>query len=294
MNDNVVPLIFGEVLFDVFPDGSRVLGGAPFNVAWHCQAFGLNPLFISRVGNDVLGKEIIHAMEEWGMTTRGLQFDDKHDTGVVRVTITENEPAYDIVKNSAWDYINTQELPVIEDHSLLYHGSLSMRSTVSNTCLSFLKQQFSGSIFVDINLRPPWWNLEQITDILQSANWIKLNVDELELIVSEGKDVSEKVMALMSGSETEFIVVTQGSEGALAFNSNEIHSVKPEKGIKIVDTVGAGDAFTSVLLLGLHKGWPLKQIITRAQMFASEVVGLRGATIQDRNFYEPFISNWNL
>ena len=34
-------IIFGEVLFDTFPDGTAVLGGAPFNVAWHLQGFGL-------------------------------------------------------------------------------------------------------------------------------------------------------------------------------------------------------------------------------------------------------------
>ena len=44
-------VIFGEVLFDDFPDGA-VLGGAPFNVAWHLQAFGLHPVVISRTGND--------------------------------------------------------------------------------------------------------------------------------------------------------------------------------------------------------------------------------------------------
>ncbi|MBA1332725.1 carbohydrate kinase, partial [Candidatus Endoriftia persephone str. Guaymas] len=49
------PIIFGEVLFDCFEDGSRVLGGAPFNVAWHLQALGAAPLFISRVGDDSLG-----------------------------------------------------------------------------------------------------------------------------------------------------------------------------------------------------------------------------------------------
>ena len=66
------PIIFGEVLFDCFPDGSRVLGGAPFNVAWHLQAFGAEPLFVSRVGNDPMGRKIRDAMLQWGMDTSGL------------------------------------------------------------------------------------------------------------------------------------------------------------------------------------------------------------------------------
>ena len=294
MNSENTPLIFGEVLFDVFPDGSRVLGGAPFNVAWHCQAFGLNPLFISRVGNDALGKEIENAMREWGMNTKGLQLDKTHNTGVVRVKIVDDEPSYDIVENSAWDYIDTKNLPSIDNHSFLYHGSLPMRGSVSNNCLAFLKNQFSDSIFVDINLRPPWWNQAQINDMLKSAQWLKLNVDELALIIPKGKDISEKVKILTSESPFKFIVVTKGSEGALAFDDSGMYSVEPESNINLVDTVGAGDAFTSVLLLGLHKDWSLKQIISRAQQFASEIVGLHGATIQDKDFYAPFIKDWNL
>ena len=65
--------VFGEVLFDHFPDGRRVLGGAPFNVAWHLQAFGKRPHLISRVGDDAEGQEIRTAMRDWGMSEAGLQ-----------------------------------------------------------------------------------------------------------------------------------------------------------------------------------------------------------------------------
>lgn len=99
-------VIFGEVLFDCFPDGKRVLGGAPFNVAWHCQAFGMKPLLISRVGNDTPGEEIQQAMADWGMTTAGLQLDLQHPSGVVDVQFVEGEPVYSIVENSAWDFID--------------------------------------------------------------------------------------------------------------------------------------------------------------------------------------------
>ena len=70
--------VFGEVLFDHFPDGRRVLGGAPFNVAWHLQAFGEAPRFISRVGADaprgtfvVLDVEGLRtcALDELGLAT---------------------------------------------------------------------------------------------------------------------------------------------------------------------------------------------------------------------------------
>ena len=167
MSNQFPPVIFGEVLYDCFPDGSRVLGGAPFNVAWHCQAFGLQPLFISRVGDDSPGKNILSAMLGWEMNTAGLQIDSEHATGRVNVSFNDNEPCYDIVENSAWDFISSQELPELNKESVLYHGSLALRNPVSAECLEKIKQHISSAIFVDINIRTPWWNRTLITNIMQ-------------------------------------------------------------------------------------------------------------------------------
>ena len=186
-------VIFGEVLFDCFPDGTRVLGGAPFNVAWHCQAFGLHPLFISRVGNDPLGQEIRSAMHNWGLDASGLQLDSAHATGIVDVSFNEGEPAYDIVENSAWDFIDHQATPEIETHSVLYHGSLALRHSVAANSLVDLKQQISKSIFIDVNLRPPWWDRSLIQNIIHSGQWLKLNLEELALIVPQQADVESRV-----------------------------------------------------------------------------------------------------
>ena len=288
------PVIFGEVLYDCFPDGARVLGGAPFNVAWHCQAFGLHPLFISRVGDDQLGRDITAAMLEWGMNTQGLQLDSKHATGVVNVTFNEGEPSYDIVENSAWDFINFAELPKLDKQSLLYHGSLSLRNSESERSFALVKEHLPDSIFVDVNLRSPWWDLSQITSVLRDAQWVKLNQDELLLLVPNESETINQARYLMSQYKLGLVVVTQGEQGAIAITKTESFFVKPEHTTPVVDTVGAGDAFTSVLLLGLHKDWSLQHIIDRAQQFASEVVGLRGATTNDKTFYQPFINRWSL
>ena len=79
-----IPLVvFGEVLFDVFPGGEAVLGGAAFNVAWNLQGLGLAPLFVSRVGADELGRRVLDAMASWGMETRGVEVDSSRPTGRV-------------------------------------------------------------------------------------------------------------------------------------------------------------------------------------------------------------------
>lgn len=287
-------VIFGEVLFDCFPDGARVLGGAPFNVAWHSQAFGLQPLFISRVGNDPLGQEVISAMHNWGLDSSGLQLDSSHATGVVDVSFKEGEPAYEIIENSAWDFIEYQATPVIDEHCVLYHGSLALRNTVSASSLADIKQQCAKSVFIDVNLRPPWWDLSLIQNIIQSGQWIKLNSEELALIVPQLADIESRMQFLLANTNAKLVVVTRGGDGAIAATQHESCEVHPDTIDHVVDTVGAGDAFTSVLLLGLYKDWSLQTILNRAQQFASAVVQQRGATTQDKIFYKNFIDAWQL
>jgi len=294
MNNLSPPIVFGEVLYDCFPEGESILGGAPFNVAWHCQAFGIKPLFISRVGDDLLGTDVINSMQDWGMRTEGLQIDPEHATGKVNVSFHDNEPSYDIVEDSAWDFINSDNLPTLDGNSLLYHGSLALRKPESAKCLAAIKNLISPATFVDINLRAPWWDTSNVYDYMQGSNWLKINEDELNIVVPDYGNIEDKARHLQESMNLEFIVVTLGGSGAFAMNQDDVFQVSPENTVTIVDTVGAGDAFTSVLLLGLYKSWGIEKTIVRAQQFASQVVGLRGATTQNMTFYQPFIKDWDL
>ena len=296
--DNSRLMIFGEVLFDHFPDGSVILGGAPFNVAWHLQAFGLSPLFISRVGNDPLGQQIKMYMSEWGMSTRGLQLDSSHPTGTVDVQIDHGEPSYNIVEKCAYDFIDRSAIPPLADRGYLYHGTLAIRNTVSEEALKAIKDEHNLSIFVDINLRPPWWNMACVNVALTDSHWAKLNEDELRKITPEenaSEDIERLAAELVSNFALEGVIITQGKRGAFVLTAaGERFTIAPEPNNNVVDTVGAGDAFSSILLLGLVRRWPLPLTIKRAQQFASRVVGIRGATISNMEFYQPLIDNWKL
>ncbi len=288
--------IFGEVLFDVFPDGQRVLGGAPFNVAWHAQAFGLAPHFISRVGNDAEGDQVIAAMHNWGMNLGGLQQDAEHPTGRVQVSLTaDNEPAYDIVPDCAYDFIDAAALGGYGACESLYHGTLALRNAVSRRAVEVLKQQGKCGTFVDVNLRPPWWDRDTVLANLTGLRWIKLNSHELGLLLPDATSVEQAIDLFMQRYAPELLIVTLGDAGALAVTrAGESARAQPDRQQAVVDTVGAGDAFASVVLLGLLHRWPLALIMQRAQSFASAIVGVRGATVSDMAFYEPFLKNWGL
>ena len=289
------PVLFGEVLFDHFPDGEAVLGGAPFNVAWHLTAFGAQPLLVSRIGNDALGRRIRGTMQSWGMDTAGLQLDSAHPTGTVEVSIDNDEPHYDIVEHRAWDFIDADSLPPLSDAALLYHGSLALRSPVSRQALDRLYTMLGAPVFLDVNLRPPWWDRQQIERHLEAARWVKLNEDELDMLAPAGEDLEQRAAALQQTHRLDLLITTRGSAGALAHDSgDQTLQVEPTATGKLMDTVGAGDAFTAVIILGLLHDWDLEQTLQRAQAFASAIVGIRGATPESRDFYTDFRQQWDL
>lgn len=291
------PLIFGEVLFDVFPDGSEVLGGAPFNVAWHLHAFGASPLLISRVGDDALGHAIRDAMRQWGMDRRGLQVDPERGTGLVKISYEDGgEPIFDIRSDRAYDHIAIDHLPQVRPGALLYHGSLALRSETSRRTLAELKARCAPRAFLDVNLRSPWWEKVSALALIADATWVKINADELAHLVPDGgRSRPEAARLLQDRFGLEAVYVTEGAAGAFVrLRNGDIARVEPEPGIEVVDVVGAGDAFSSVLILGLINGWPTAETLTRAQSFASAMVGRRGATVQDRELYLRFCDAWGL
>lgn len=293
------PLIFGEVLFDVFEDGQAILGGAPFNVAWHLHGFGANPLFVSCVGGDELGQRVKSAMLEWGMDITALQTDPEYPTGRVSVTLHDGQPEYSIDEGVAYDHIDVE--PIIPEliatpPALIYHGSLITRHHDTKTGLVYLTSRLESPVFIDINLRAPWHSKEQAEALVHDARWLKLNEDELEVFIGRslnGVDAAVKAAhELLEHYRLDSIIVTLGHEGAFLLEGEHLFRSPPAPAEDLIDTVGAGDALSSVILLGLLNGWAMDVSLQRAVEFASAVCEQKGATSFDTNLYQRFLQKW--
>lgn len=283
-------VLFGEALFDCFSAEEQRLGGAPFNVAWHLQAFGEAPLFISRVGEDALGQQIMTAMQQWQMRIDGVQVDSRHPTGTVAIQLAGAEPSYTIHNNVAYDFIEKAKLPSLSNGAIVYHGSLALRNPTSQAALDFLTQPTPVSVFVDVNLRAPWWDKKSVFLALERAKWAKLNEHELVALGFNSADIAQDMLRMQSHFQLEQLIVTRGQAGALVrSNDGKIYQQKPSQALTVKDTVGAGDAFTAMYLHGLIQGWPIQQSLVRAQQFASAVIGLQGAISEDKAFYQPHL-----
>lgn len=296
-------VVFGEVLFDVFPGGEEVLGGAPFNVAWHLAGFGVDPLFVSRLGRDRRGEKVRAAMESWGMDPGGLQEDPDQPTGRVRIELEGGQPRFDILADQAWDRIDAEEARRAVEAGdgavdLLYQGTLVERSEVSREALLALVSATGAPIFVDVNLRPPWWRRSRAQATLARARWVKLNEDELTQMgyPPAGERPEELTAAARRAQrrwELELLLVTRGEQGAVLLGDGGVHRRAPRPlADDLVDTVGAGDAFAAVMILGLLEDWPPATILDRGVDFAAEICRHRGATPRDRDLYRSRLRTW--
>lgn len=297
-NRQTRPLVVGEVLFDCFPDGRDVIGGAPFNVAWNLHGFGRQPQFVSAVGSDDLGRKVRSTMSTWGLDPGDLAEVDGFPTGQVTVTLDNGQPSYEIAKPVAWDFI-----PLVPESfdfdaiSIVYHGSLLMRHQVSRASLRDLIHRVNAqpqvARFVDLNLREPWFDVAWLGDLLGGAELVKLNEIELAQITGlpcttsqQVQSAASKLAADYSLADSAAVIVTSGAQGAYVVAGQTMHFTAATRVARLVDTVGAGDAFAAATIDGLIAGADYPAILKRAVEFAGRVCQQRGATTTVRSVYE--------
>lgn len=275
-----------------------MLGGAPFNVAWHLNGFGLDPLFISSVGDDARGNQIIHTMQQWNMDTSGVQVSKQYPTGKVTIKLENGIPEFNIVPDQAYDNIDESVLAAIDKSraSMLYHGSLALRNDCSRHTLTRIREQIDVPVFVDINLRDPWWDEDSVLPSLSNASWAKLNDDELAEVCKmediHEPDIEKAACILQDKLELELLIITLGEHGAYFISDKQSFPGKPVAVNNMVDTVGAGDSFSAVTIVGLLNGWSTQEISSRAMKFASAICQMRGATTTDNQFYKDIMEQW--
>ncbi len=292
-------LVFGEVLFDQFPDRT-VIGGAPFNVARHLAGFGLPPLLISRVGRDDAQAEVMKAMERFKLDVRCIQIDPRHPTGAVKVELNESGHSFEILDDQAYDHIHsgTARLGALAARpQIVYFGTLASRHTTSYRSLLGVLRMSPGLKFLDLNLREPWFERARTENLIRQAHVLKINSDEFEVLRHWLKlkgSLESNCLQLLNRYGLRMLLVTRGEEGAYAATPDGLSvdfSAQPMT-TPIIDSVGAGDAFSAVAIVGLLHDWPLSTLLERADAFARKILGIRGAVPENSRPYDNALTGW--
>ena len=277
-------LSLGEVLWDLLPSGP-VLGGAPANFAIHAWALGAEASLVTRIGNDPLGSRVLEHFSKDGFPTEFISVDPSAPTGVVSVNVgADGQPGYVIAEDVAWDrlVVDVSSLEEAAGVDAVCFGSLAQRSSVSRDAIRSLVRatpKVALRIF-DVNLRQEYYSPEILESSLELANVLKLNDTELPVLgrlFSLKGGVSEQLAELARRFDLRAVVYTRGGHGSLLWVEGELCE-HPGLCSVVRDTVGAGDAFTVAVVLGLLKGWSLEAISQAANEVAAFVCSQVGAT----------------
>lgn len=302
-------VVFGEALVDDFTT-EQIVGGAPFNVARHLAAFMAPQLMITRIGSDKNGAVVRAEFEHFAMSERGLQVDQMEETGRVLVERGAKGHRFAILPRQAYDFVQADAaLAAIAEiaPSAIYFGTLAQRGERSREALYALFGASTAFRFLDLNLRPGQTGEDCVTRSMQAANIVKVNEEELQTLFKwyfqiptdappmPAEEVRAACAALVQRFSLEALIVTLGHRGSVYFGRGEgeviVHRDNPVPPF-VIDTVGAGDAFSAIFLLGRMRGWPLEQSLARANEFAGAVCAIPGAVPRELGFYDNWVARW--
>lgn len=301
-------VVFGEALIDDF-GGEQVVGGAPFNVARHLAAFMAPQLMITRVGADHNGNLVRAEYERFAMSSRGLQVDPMEETGRVIVERSGDSHRFTILPDQAYDFINVDAaLEAVGEvqPQAFYFGTLAQRGERSREALFVLLGASTATRFLDLNLRTGQCDRDCLDRSLAAADIVKVNEEELQTLFRQFLEIDDPAgampldavhaacAALVKKFRLEALLVTLGHRGSVYFGAGGAMIATRDTPAPpyVIDTVGAGDAFSAIFLLGRALGWPLPQTLTRANEFAGAVCAIPGAIPRDMDFYDRWVARW--
>ena len=264
-------IVFGEILYDCFPDRT-CLGGASLNFAWNLRQLGFPVAMVSAVGRDELGRQARGFLRRADISQQWVA-DRPEPTGTVDVSLDDGQPSYTIRAGVAWDYIKTK--PTLDRPiDLIYYGTAAQRSPANRPGLAHLLAAQPRHRFFDVNLRAGCYTPQTVRFGLEAATIVKLNGEEWEAVrdlaaVSAPAD-------LLARYALDRLAITFGRDGAQLHLPGASFAARPAP-VSVVDAVGAGDAFSGVLAASALLGTRPQQALDLACAAGASAVQQRGA-----------------
>lgn len=285
-NKIINAICYGEVLYDIFGEEKKI-GGAPLNLALRTSTFGFQVSMISAVGNDENGRNILDYLEDNNVETAGISQLEGYETGLVQVSLDEAGSAtYDILYPAAWDFISADDnrMEQVQNADVFFFGSLICRNEISkNTLIRLLEANLEMFKVFDVNLRKPFYDATLIRALMQHADFIKFNDEEIMEIAREmgcqSDDLKEIIDFMVKETDATSICVTRGKHGSLLFWRGQLYEHNGYT-VTVADTVGAGDSFLASLIYQLMTDGDAKKALDFASAVGAIVASKHGANPQ--------------
>lgn len=273
---SIPAICYGEVLWDVLPDGLQP-GGAPLNVCHHLNKLGVGAAVITRIGHDKDGEQLKKLMIQWNQPLHLVQHDANFFTGrVIAQVSTTGEVEYEIIYPVAWDLIEESSIltAAVKEAEYLVYGTLASRNATSRDTLFTLLETDAIKVY-DVNLRAPYVFKFVIKYLLHKSDIVKFNHNEL-LIVADMFGMSGNEQDMVKFIQDKFdireVLVTKGVTGASYYIEDQTIFC-PGQPVIVKDTIGCGDSFLSAFIAShrakIHPEQRLRNAIRMGEFVAT-------------------------
>ncbi len=238
---------------DGYPTMAAHPGGAPANFLAAVTKFGGKTALLGKVGADTFGRLLTGTLEQAGIETRGIVASSDVFTTLAFVTLdAHGDREFAFSRKPGADTqlrFSELELPLIDDAKAFHFGTLSLTDEPARAttyrAVAYAKER-GKLITFDPNLRKPLWKdleaaREQMLWGLSQADVVKISDEEIEFLF--GLSPQEGAKKILSDYGVKLVFATCGADGCWFENQNACGHVDSLKGIKVVDTTGAGDIF---------------------------------------------------
>lgn len=265
---------------------TRAVAGAEINVATGLARLGLHVGWISRLGDDPLGRYILHTVQELGVDTTRVLFDEKYPTGFqLKSRVREGDPEVTYFrKGSAASYMAPEAADDAYLRSARHLHVTGIPPALSDTCRRYTyhaieqARQGGSTVSFDPNLRPTLWSSERemrevLNDLAVKADWFLPGLEEGAILT--GYNAPEDIASFYLDKGVKLVVVKMGMEGAALFTGEERYD-SAAFAVEVVDTVGAGDGFAVGIISGMLEGLDPARCLERGAAIGALAVTVLG------------------
>ncbi len=248
-------------------------GGGATNAAVTFARAGLHTCFIGKVGDDISGKVVLEALHKEDIDTSLVKLDDELGTGYSTILLSPNGERTVLVYRGASESYDLKE----EDfHDVradwMYISSLSGDTAALKTAIKYAKKR---GIKVAVNPgKLELERLKQLKDILDDVDILSLNKEEMQQLY-KGKKPQELLKE--AAKQVPIALLTDGPRGSYATDGTHLFHAGMYADVKVVDRLGAGDAFSSGFVSMIAEGESIERALTYASANSTSVVMQLGA-----------------
>lgn len=259
------------------------IAGADNNVAIGLSRLGFNVAWLSRVGDDSLGRFIVAALQREGLDCSHVAVDPQHPTGFQFKSLQDDgrDPCVEYFRRgSAASHMGIADVParLLDARHLHATGippALSPSMNALTRGLMTAMRSAGRSVSFDPNLRPSLWPsqakmIEQINSLAAHADWVLPGLAEGQLLT--GQERCEDIARFYLDLGVQAVVIKLGADGAFYCSAQQQGYVAGRPVDKVVDTVGAGDGFAVGVISALLEGRDLPRAAARGNWIGSLAV----------------------